>query len=82
MKCDITKSSSPKMPELGRGTECLKLLLSQTSKDMNEPLVPIFFPLRFVKIFQIIILFFSPSLSEYLRYVRRGIVYVTGTLRR
>ena len=43
MKYDITKSSSPKMPELGRGTECLKLLLSQTSKDMNEPLVPIFF---------------------------------------
>ena len=45
MKYDITKSSSPKMPELGRGTECLKLLLSQTSKDMNEPLVPIFFPI-------------------------------------
>ncbi len=33
------------MPELGRGTECLKLLLSQTSKDMHEPLVPMFFPI-------------------------------------
>ena len=45
MKYDITKPSSPKMPELGRGTECLKLMLSQTSKDMHEPLVPMLFPI-------------------------------------
>ena len=45
MKYDITKPISPKMPELGRGTECLKLLLSQTSNDMHEPLVPMFFPI-------------------------------------
>ena len=31
------------MPNLGRGTECLKILLSQASKDMYEPLVPMFF---------------------------------------
>jgi hypothetical protein len=31
------------MPYLGKGTECIKLLLSQTSKGMREPLVPIFF---------------------------------------
>jgi hypothetical protein len=33
------------MPTLGKGTECIKLLLSQASKDMHEPLVPMFFPI-------------------------------------
>ena len=33
------------MPTLGKGTECIKLLLSQASKDMYEPLVPMFFPI-------------------------------------
>ena len=32
------------MPFLGKGTECVKLLLSQASKDMHEPLVPMLFP--------------------------------------
>ena len=32
------------MPNFGRGTECIKILLSQASKDMYEPLVPMFFP--------------------------------------
>lgn len=45
MKYDITKHTPPPMPELGRGTECLKLMLSQTSKDMHQPLVPMFFPI-------------------------------------
>ena len=40
MKYDITKPSAPAMPTLGKGTECIRLLLSQTSKDMHEPLVP------------------------------------------
>ena len=44
MKYDITKHLAPKMPILGKGTECIKLLLSQTSKDMHEPLVPMLFP--------------------------------------
>ncbi len=44
MKYDITKTAVPKMPTLSRGTECIKLLLSQTSKDMHEPLVPMLFP--------------------------------------
>ena len=43
MKYDITKPSAPKMPTLGNGTEYIKLLLSQTSKDMHEPLVPMLF---------------------------------------
>lgn len=33
------------MPNLGRGTESLKILLSQASKDMYDPLVPMFFPI-------------------------------------
>ena len=40
MKYDITKTKRPKMPKLGK----VKLLLSQTSKDMHEPLVPMLFP--------------------------------------
>ena len=44
MRYDISKASAPKMPELGRGTECIKILLSQVSKDMQEPLVPMLFP--------------------------------------
>ena len=44
MKYDISKSASPKMPNLGKGTECIKLLLSQASVNMHEPLVPMFFP--------------------------------------
>ena len=44
MRYDISKASAPKMPTLGKGTECIKLLLSQTSKDMHTPLVPMLFP--------------------------------------
>ncbi len=42
---DITKPSAPQMPKLGRGTECIKILLSQVSKDIQEPLVPMLFPI-------------------------------------
>ena len=45
MKYNILKTTSPKIPNLGRGTECLKILLSQASKGMYEPLVPMFFPI-------------------------------------
>ena len=45
MRYDITKNAVPTMPTLGKGTECIKLLLSQASKDMHEPLVPMFFPI-------------------------------------
>jgi len=44
MKYDISKSTAPQMPNLGKGTDCIKILLSQTSKDMHAPLVPILFP--------------------------------------
>ena len=45
MKYGISKPSAPQMPTLGKGTECIKILLSQASKDMREPLVPMLFPL-------------------------------------
>ena len=45
MRYDITKNAVPTMPTLGKGTECIKLLLSQASKDMHEPLVPMLFPI-------------------------------------
>ena len=45
MRYDISKNSAPKMPNLGKGTECVKILLSQVSKDMYEPVVPMFFPI-------------------------------------
>ena len=32
------------MPRLGTGTELVKLLLTQVSKDMREPIVPMIFP--------------------------------------
>ena len=45
MKYDISKTTAPKMPNLGRGLESVALLLSQVSKDMHQPIVPILFPI-------------------------------------
>ncbi len=45
MRYDISKASAPKMPKLGKGTECIKILLSQVSNDIREPLVPMLFPI-------------------------------------
>lgn len=44
MNYNITLSTAPTMPRLGNGTELLKLLLTQVSKDMRQPLVPMIFP--------------------------------------
>ena len=43
MRYDISKQTAPSMPRLGKGTECIKILLSQVSKDVQEPLVPMLF---------------------------------------
>ena len=40
------------MPNLGKGTECFKLLLSQASSDMHAPLLPMLFPVLGTKISQ------------------------------
>ena len=50
MKYDITKKLPPAMPKFGKGTECLNLLLSQASKDMHAPLLPMLFPVLGAKI--------------------------------
>ncbi len=52
MKYDITKPTAPTMPNLGKGMECFKLLLSQTSQDMNAPLLPMLAPVVGTKISQ------------------------------
>ena len=44
MRYDISKATAPAIPNLDKGTECVNLLLSQASKDMYAPLVPIFSP--------------------------------------
>ena len=45
MRYDISRHEAPKTPPLRKGTECCKLLLSQVSEDMHEPLFPMLFPL-------------------------------------
>ena len=44
MRYNISNTKAPEMPNLGKGTECIKFLLTQASKDMYEPLVPMLFP--------------------------------------
>ena len=44
-KYNLSKHTPPAMPRLGKGTECVQLLLSQVSKDMHQPLVPMLFPI-------------------------------------
>ena len=43
MLYDFTKHTAPKMPPLGKGLECIKLLASQVSPDMRESVVPMLF---------------------------------------
>ena len=40
---DITRPTPPEMPNLGKGLETQKLLLSQTSKDMYQPEHPLLY---------------------------------------
>ena len=44
IKYDITQGSATSMPKLGKGTECSQILLSEASKDMLRPLIPMLFP--------------------------------------
>ena len=48
---NIFDRTAPAMPKPGKGTEIVKLLLTQASKDMYEPLVPMFFPIFGAHIF-------------------------------
>ena len=40
---DITKTTPPEIPTLGKGLETQRLLLSQTSKDMFQPEHPLLY---------------------------------------
>ena len=44
MRYDINRNKAPEMPNLGKGTECIKILLSQASKCMQTPLIPVLLP--------------------------------------
>ncbi len=44
MTYNIFDRTAPAMPKPAKVTEIVKLLLSQASKDMHEPLVPMLFP--------------------------------------
>ncbi len=44
MTYNIFDRTAPAMPKPTKGTEIVKLLLSQASKDMRETLVPMLFP--------------------------------------
>ena len=43
MSYDISKPTAPKMSHLKKDTECIKNLLMLVSKEMYEPLIPMFF---------------------------------------
>lgn len=44
MKYDISKGIAPKMPNLKKGLEVLKLITGQVSPDMRQAVVPTLFP--------------------------------------
>ena len=44
MTYNIFNRTAPAMPKPSKGTEFCKILLSQVSKDMREPLVPMVIP--------------------------------------
>ena len=44
MRYDISKPKAPEMPNLGKGTKCIKFTFSQASKNMQKPLFLMHFP--------------------------------------
>ena len=44
MNYNIFSSKAPAMPRTGKGTQFVKFILSQASKDMREPLIPMAIP--------------------------------------
>ena len=45
MKYNLSKTTPPAMPRLGKGTESVALLLSQVSKDTQKSIVSMLFPI-------------------------------------
>ena len=46
MKYDINNKTAPKMPTLGKGTECIQIIPSQASETMFFLLNPMLFTLH------------------------------------
>ena len=44
MNYDITKTSAPSMPNLGKGSKSIQISLFQAPKRVLKPLVPMLFP--------------------------------------
>ena len=64
MTYDIFKRTAPAMPKPGKGTEIVKLLLLQASKDMHEPLVPMFFPVLGAHLCEVEVMYFDNKYYE------------------
>ena len=45
MKYDINNKTAPKMPTLGKGTECIQIMPSQASETMLFLIIPMYFTL-------------------------------------
>uniref|UniRef100_UPI0035684717 hypothetical protein n=1 Tax=Segatella copri TaxID=165179 RepID=UPI0035684717 len=50
MDYNIFSNIAPAMPKLSTGIEFVKFAISQASKDMQEPLFPMLFPILEVEI--------------------------------
>jgi len=44
MKYDISNTTAPVMPTLGKGTKCIQEIIKQVSPDMRQAIVPMLFP--------------------------------------
>ena len=44
MNYNVFSKTAPKMPNTGRGSEFIKIILSKASSDMREVLLPMCFP--------------------------------------
>ena len=67
MEYNVISTKAPTLPNLGKGTECINLLLSQASKDMHAPLVPMLFPLQITLPYRAIRQGYCPIRQGYLR---------------
>ena len=63
-KYDISKSTAPAMPRLGKGTECVQLLLSQMSQNMHEPMVQMLLPILGAQISEVKFQYLGHSWKE------------------
>ena len=59
------------MPKPGKGTEIVKLLLSQVSKDMREPLLPMLMPALSALLSEVEFMYSDTNTTNYV--VKRGV---------